>query len=340
MTMKRLLLSAMVLAASQPCSANDLLKGILQQTLNNAVQQAAAKVTSELQGPRPAANTGAVPAAPSAAPATQVLSAANPVTRMTGRADFYGGPFYGEYLADYWSRPDASTRGNTPSTEAPGNVINKLTFFDSNPKQPGVVAVTKKLEAVVARLLAHPALKDIRGSSIRPGGGSAKARDGQNGAPVVASTSLLAYPIHLEDPLTKHYPDGTYHTPGEGPYIEISINNTRQLDERWPVGNFDGLMVVARGGMYMIVIPNTTRPVYFTEGTGQSIRYKLNPELLDPSRPPSDIQFMTVYVGMGSSTQSAIVRGKIQPTEGVGRLFGLMFNVDWQALLKEVNEGS
>ena len=52
----------------------------------------------------------------------------------------------------------------------------------------------------------------------------------------------------------------------------------------------------------------------------------LNPNLIDPSRPRSDIQFLTVYVGAAASTWSDIARGKQKPTSGVGRLLGVTFN--------------
>lgn len=356
--MKRTLLIGVALVAAQPALANDLFKGILKQTVNNVAQQTANKVQSAAEsavnaaltpssapaqqaapagaGPAPAP---AVPAARSAAPAAPDGMVATPLPPPIGGQTGYNFTerFYGEYIVEYWMRPDASVRGDTPSEDAPGHVISKP-YFNGDTKQPGVADMQRKLAFLLARTLEHPALKNIRGASLRPGGGLTKARGGPMKQAVSGANSLIAYQIFLDNKETKQFPDGTYHTAGlEGPSLEIAVNNTDVLEERWPVATFNGGIVVARGGMYMVVVTNHDRPVYLTEGSGRSVRYKLNPDLIDPSRPPGEIQLLTVYVGMPSNTQSDIVRRKIKPIANSARLFGTMFTTDWRALLNEAN---
>jgi hypothetical protein len=218
--------------------------------------------------------------------------------------------------------------------------MTKPPTFGGNLKQAGAAAITKKLAAVVARLLEHPTLKGIRGSSVSPGGGVGRSRGGPMESAVAASASLLAYPIVLEDPKTMRFPDGTFRTPGEGDNINITVNDPDLLERLAPVGTYNGMLLVGRPPLYMLVIQKTGRPIYFTEGSGRQTSYTLNPDLLDPSRPRSEIQLMTIHLGMTLQSAFAIVEGKIKPTSGPGRLYGLMFNIDWPALLKEVNEDS
>ncbi|HWJ96198.1 MAG TPA: hypothetical protein VNT33_15835 [Telluria sp.] len=346
--MKRTLLIGAALAAAQPAVAGDLFKGMLQQAVNGVAQQTANKVQSAATN---AVNAAFAPpatppsqAAPAPVPAAPVKAApdgmvSTPLPEATGGKTGYQftEPFYGEYIAEYWARPDAPVRGDTASEDALGNILSKPPF-NGDGKQPGVADIQRKLAVLLARTLEHPALKNIRGSSLRAGSGIVKARGGAMKQAVAGSASLIAYQVFLDNKQTKQFPDGTYHTFGlEGPSLEIAVNNTDVLEERWPVGSFNGGIVVARGGMYMLVIPNSDRPVYLTEGTGRSVRYKLNPDLIDPSRPPGEVQLLTVYVGMASNTQSDIVHRKVKPTSNAGRLYGAMFSTDWPALLKEAN---
>lgn len=356
--MKRSILLCASLVAAQPAIGGDLFKGMLQQAVNSVAQQTANKVQSAAQtavtsaltpSGAPAPSAAPVAAAPaSAAPPAAAAPVANsapdgmvstPLPQATGGKTGYRftETFYGEYIAEYWADPNASVRGERPSEDAPGHVISKPPF-KGDLKQPGVAEVQRKLTALIARALEQPALKNIRGASLRPSGGMVKAQGGAMKQAVSGAASLIAYQIFLESKDTRRFPDGTYHTSGlEGENLEIAINNTDVLEERWPVGSFNGGIVVARGGMYMLVIPTSDRPVYLTEGGGRSVRYKVNPDLIDPSRPPGEIQLLTVYVGMASHTQSDIVHRKIKPTSGVGRLYGTMFSTDWRALVKEVN---
>ncbi|HWJ93738.1 MAG TPA: hypothetical protein VNT33_03385, partial [Telluria sp.] len=147
--MKRFLLIGVALAASQPALANDLFKGIFQQAVNNVAQQAANKAQAGVEAavssaltPSQAAPAQPVAAAPvarpastaAAAPAARVASSGGPSSRVSMD---YGGEFSSGPLIDYWSRPDASSRGSTPSADAPGNIARTPTF-GGNQKEAGV----------------------------------------------------------------------------------------------------------------------------------------------------------------------------------------------------------
>lgn len=316
------------LLAAHTAYADDFFSGLVKQAVTGAIQQA---VNPE-QVVRSASGSGASPAQGSApAPSTTVSV---PKKRATFES---GETFYADYIASYWQQPGASGRGDTPSTDAPGHVITKP-VFGGDQKQPGVPEMRRKFEAILARVLAHPALTDIRGTSIAPGGGFGHAKGGPMGPAVAGSLTLIGYPIYLDNPRTKRFPDGTYHTAGgEGESLSIGVNDTDVLEDRIVTGTYNGMTVVHAGGGYMLVIPNTDRPVYFTQGAGRSVRHVLNPDLIDPTRPRSDIQFMTVYVGAATPTWSDIARGRVKPTSAAGRFLGVMFNTDWRAVLREVN---
>lgn len=244
-----------------------------------------------------------------------------------------GAIFHGDYLADYWSRPDANTRGATADLDAPGHVIGKPAGFGGKLSQPGVNEMRRKLEAIFPRVLSHPALAGIRGASLRPGGGFGPERGGPMGHAVAGRATLVAYPIHLGAPETQKFPDGSFHTPGEGPVLRIAVNDTDELEGRAPIGTWNG-MTVLRGG-YMFVIPNTERPLHVKDASGRLV---LNPHLIDLSRPRADIQFMTVHVGTTSSEHGEIARQRVHPATGIGRLVGVLYNTDWRSLLREVND--
>lgn len=319
--MTQRLLLGLVLLASPPAWANDWLNKLAKQAANTAIQHTA----RQLGAPRPA---------PAAAAGAAAVAAAAPAAPRAARFTFDDGAiFHGDYLADYWSRPDALTRGATPDRDAPGHVIGQPASFGGSRKYPGSAELQRKLEAIFPRILAHPALAGIRGASLRPGGGFGHARGGPMGHALAAQATLLAYPIRLDDPATQRFPDGSFHSPGEGAVLRIGVNDTDELEGRAPLGAWKGMTVLRDG--YMFVIPNTERPLYLRDASGRQV---LNPDLIDVSRPRADIQFMTVQVGTSSSEHGEIVRQRVHPTTEVGRLVGVLYNTDWRTLLREIND--
>jgi len=308
------LLPPVLLLATQPGLAGDFAVDLL----NHAASRASQGRLTDLER---------VVRAPSAAPSAGATAA------TSGRADLdHGQTFYAGYIADYWQQPDASGRGDDASSDALGHVIRKPAF-GGNQKQAGVPEMRRKLERILSRVLEHPALTDIRGASLAPGGGFYRERGGPMGPAVSAHLSLIAYPINLEDSKTRRFPDGTHHTPGEGDVLRIEINDTDLLEGRMPIGTYQGMPLLRRGSGYMLLVANTSRPFFVEQGG----RLALNPDLIDPSRPRADIQFMTVYVGTGTHIWSDIAHRRQKPTSPAGRLLGVMFNTDWAALLRAVN---
>lgn len=302
-----------VLVAAPSASANDFLDSLAKQAVGSAVQAISSQVTAK-----------PIPATPVAAKAPYVRAGAQP-PRMRLED---GTVFYADYIADYWSRPDAVTRGSTPDLDAPGNILARPAKFGASKKQPEYAALQRKLETLIAHVMAHPALAGIRGASLRWG-----ADFGYDGGtqPLVAKLSLIAYPISLDDPETKRFPDGTFHTPGEGPILRITVNDPEEIGTRQPSGSHQGMTVLRYG--YMFVVPNTDRPL-FIDADGMKA---VNPELLDSSRPRSDIQFMTVYVGAAGPTMSKLTHKRVDPVGNSGRLIGMLWNTDWRAILQEAN---
>jgi hypothetical protein len=239
---------------------------------------------------------------------------------------------YADYLVRYWENPSAVTRGATPDEDAPGNIMRKPGRFGGKRQGPGFVEMQYKLETLASRVLEHPALANIRGSSLLWFASFGHERRGPVTHAIPARLALMAYPIRLADPETKRFPDGTFHSPGEAPSLVITVNDPDQLEDRQPVGTWQG-MTVLRGG-HMFALSNNGRPLYVAGPDGRMV---VNPDLVDTARPRSDIQFMTVYVGMASHDASALAHRRIAPLGGIGRLVGAMYNSDWRALMQDAN---
>lgn len=313
-----------------------LIGSFMRYPLLFGVALLAAHCAAAAPAPRhPAAATASMAVAASAATAAVVSVHFSSVpSRAPGsRIRFDDGSiFHADYMADFWSRPDAPARGATPSRDAPGNVMRTIGRFGGKQDQPGAAAMRRKLDAVLPRLLAHPALAGIRGASVRPGGYFGHQRGGPMGHAIPGRTTLTVYPVNLDDPLTRAYPDGTFHTPGEGAGLRVIVNDTDELARRAPRGTWRGMTVLRDG--FMLVVPNTDRPLYVATPDGGQV---MNPDLIDTSRPRSDIQFMVIEVGTSSSEHSEIVHGRVAPAGETGRLVGVLYNTDWRAFLAEID---
>ena len=135
------------LLTAQPASAQDFLKNLARDAVGGAVQAVARQATA------PAA-------APAAAPYVRAGAQA-PRMRLED-----GTVFYADYIADYWSRPDAVTRGSTPDLDAPGYIRARPGQFGRSRKGTDYLVLQRKLETVMACVLQHPALANIRGASL------------------------------------------------------------------------------------------------------------------------------------------------------------------------------
>jgi len=308
--------------AAEPAAASDFLKQLARQAAGDAVQ-ALARGASAQSAPALASLSAAAAAAGTAGTPYVRAGAQPPRMRLED-----GTVFYGDYIADYWSRPDASDRGSTPSLDAPGRILAGPLKFGASRKQPEYAALQRKLETVVARVMQHPALARVRGASL-VWGAYFGHDDGRQ--PLVAKLSVIAYPIKLDDPDTRRFPDGGYHTPGEGPVLRITVNDPEEIGTRQPSGGYRGMTVLREG--YMFVVPNTDRPL-FVEADGMKA---VNPDLLDRTRARSDIQFMTVYVGAAGPTMSNLTHKRVDPVGNTGRLIGVLYNTDWHGILREAN---
>ncbi len=304
------------LVAAQPAAANDFLDKLAKQVVGDTVQAVARHATAK-------AATAAAPAAPAASAPTIRAGAREQRMRLEN-----GEPFHADYIIDYWSRPGALTRGSTPELDAPGWIMPIPSKFGASKKGADYALLQRRLERIIARVMEHPALVGIRGASL-----TWSANFGYDGGkrPLVANISMLARPISLDDPKTKRYPDGSFHTPGEGPVLEITVNNPEEIGSRRSSGSYKGMTVLRHG--YMFVIPNTDRPLL----VGPADDTQVNPDLLDDARPRSDIQFMTVHVGAFIPSELHLVQKRIDPVGNTGRLIGVLYNIDWHALLKEAS---
>ena len=304
------------LVAAQPAAASDFLDKLAKQVVGDTVQAVARHATAK-------AAAAAAPGAPTASAPTARAGAREQRMRLEN-----GEPFHADYIIGYWSRPDAPTRGSTPELDAPGWIMPIPSKFGASKKGADYALLQRRLERIIARVMEHPALVGIRGASL-----TWSANFGYDGGkrPLVANISMLARPISLDDPKTKRYPDGSFHTPGEGPVLEITVNNPEEIGSRRSSGSYKGMTVLRHG--YMFVIPNTDRPLL----VGPADDTQVNPDLLDDARPRSDIQFMTVYVGAFIPSELHLVQKRIDPVGNAGRLIGVLYNINWHAVLKEAS---
>ena len=244
----------------------------------------------------------------------------------------HGEPFYPHYIVEYWRQPGPDSQEGLV-----GNVADKLLFGNKLLKQPGVADLRRKMGLIVAELRKHPALNPPRGASLRAGGCFCRGGGEPMGTIAAGEVSLLAYGIFPDDPKTRRFPDGSYHTPGEGDSLTVTINDPDVLEEPRILGTYKGMTLLSHHGAYLILVLNTDRPLLAPGSHASDVRAVLNPDLIDPKRPRSDIQFLAISVGAASSTWSAIAQGKQSPTSPIGRLLGAAFNTDWDAVLRKVN---
>lgn len=269
---------------------------------------------------------GQVPAQASPAGGTFAAQGPTPATLENGET------FYAGYIVDYWKQPVASWQASgNPSKDAPGHVQIKPALGGAQ-KHAGSAEMRLKMEKILAQLLKHPALKDVRGVSLGTGGGFYREKGSSMGPILAAHLTINAYPINLNDPATRRFEDGTYATPGEGDVLRISINDPDMLERRGVNGTYNGAALVSRGNTHMLVVSANGRPL----GVGQPGQEVVNPDLLDTTRPRTEIQFMSIHVGAASSTWSEIVRKRVAPTSPVGRLIGVAYTTDWNQMLRDV----
>lgn len=314
-----------LLTFMSPSYGGDFLGDLINQTLSNATQGKSNGLDQALR---------AVTSGDASAPTSRSTGNSSPDNRPSTSGT--GTPFYGEYIADYWKQPGASTRGDTPSTDALGRMLVSKVNFSGKTNHPGAQGLRQKLERILAKVLPHPAINPARGASLTVSGLLGHGDMSPIGRILPGSVSINAYSIFLDSPNTRQYPDGTYITTGnEADSLRIEINDPGVLTDRMHAGTYNGIDLFRRGSGYMLLINNTSRPSTIP-GRGNSAPVG-NPDILDPNRPLDDIQIMTIYVGTSSNIWSDAARKKLKPTSTPGRLIGVMFSTDWASILDEVN---
>jgi hypothetical protein len=246
-----------------------------------------------------------------------------------GARMFEGAPFYAQYIVDYWRQPPAMASAD-PSRRTPGWTVDKTHTGGGPTTGPGVAEIRAKLDRLQGELLRHPLLRDPQGFSMTVSGAMGPARGGPMPVPATGAIAVGAYPLHLDDPATRRRPDGRYHTPGEASFLEVRVNELDDLDGRQPVGRWNDIALVNRGDGYMLVLNNSGRPLFLAN---PPYGYQLNPQLLDPSRPAGQIQFLTARV---SSQWRGMPQQQLDPASSLGRMIGVLFLTDWKALLRQV----
>ncbi|WP_332748980.1 hypothetical protein [Hydrogenophaga sp.] len=296
-------------------TANDLLNNMLQQAIGHAITRG---IQNAGNTPPPIGPSSSHPSSP---PPSSTVEHDQTVSLDSAR------DFSPNNINRAWRQPD--TVGVAPG--AGGAVrghVEAKTSYGGNAESPGVVSMRKKLDALYGMLLKQPPLMSPQGISVVPGGGFANPRPGATTKAVVGGLVVRAYPIKPDHMTTQSYPDGTFHTPGEGCSLNVLVNDTYSLRSSRLLGIYNGMTLFQRGGGYQLVVLNTPRPLL--------VNGVLNRDLIDPSRPASDIQVLVISVRAPSSTWSELERGQLHPASGAGRLLGVMFSADWRGLLRQI----
>ncbi|MDO9405820.1 MAG: hypothetical protein Q7T87_17450 [Polaromonas sp.] len=347
-TTRHLAATAFCLAAILPAQASDLLGGLLNQALGQVANEAVRQVLTPGQQGNNAGNNGnttgsnttygnAGGSGAALSPAQLIQSLGGGAIGVTGAGNAAGGAdfklesgakFTPHYVVQNWRQPSSVAPLDGPSGAARGHVTRQ-TAFGGDLGVPGGAEMRRKLDKLYALLLDVPSLNQPVGVSLVPGGSFGGSRGAPRGPAVVAHLSIRAFPIRLDNPATVRHPDGTVHTTGFGDSLNVLVNDLRALARPEVLGTYNGLTILRRGGLsYQILLMNTHRPLL---ANGE-----LNPDLLDPSRPPSDIQFMVIYVGGSSPTWVQLGRGQLPAGSGTGRLLAAAYNTDWPVLLRQI----
>ncbi|WP_252273475.1 hypothetical protein [Pseudomonas subflava] len=242
----------------------------------------------------------------------------------SGARMFYDEPFYAQYIVDYWRAPRDTSR------LTPGWYPDKPFGGGGPTSGPGVAEIRGKLLRMQGELMKHPLLKDPHGFSSTVGGAMGPVRGGPMPTPATGGVSIGAYPLHPNDKTTVRMPNGRYRTPGEASMLVLRANELEDLVHRKPVGRWNDIAMVERRGGYMLVLNNSGRPLYLADPV---YGYRLNPQLLDRSRPAGEIQFLTVSV---TSEWRGMPQKQLEPANTLGRMIGVLFLTDWKALLRQV----
>lgn len=262
-----------------------------------------------------------------------LLACASLVQAGEGARMFEGAPFYAQYIVDYW-RQAREPESADPSRSAPGWTTDQIHTGGGPTSGPGVQELRAKLGRLQGELLRHPLLRDPRGFSMTTSGSMGPVRGGPMPVPATGGIGVGAYPLNLSDTATRRRADGRYHTPGEATFLEVRANELDDLRHRQPVGRWNDIALVGRGDGYMLVLNNSGRPLYLAD---PPYGYRLNPKLLDSSRPAGEIQFLTARV---TGEWRGVPQKRMDPGGTVGRMIGVLFLTDWKKLLKEIEPSS
>ncbi|MCY1165131.1 hypothetical protein D9M73_50310 [compost metagenome] len=315
-TVIRFPLLCVLLALAFPAGSNDLLNGVLQQAIGQAITQGVQKPGGVEQLFKSVTGQSSTGDEAGRAPGGAAGKFEN------------GAAFHAEYIVQAWKTPISAGTLPGESGSAKGR-INPKTAYGGKLSEPGAAAMRARLDRMYGLLLKQPPLVNVQGVSLMQGGSFGGKRGAATKTAVMASLMVYAFPINLENKATVRDADGSFYTPGEGDNLNIVVNDPHDLANPVVLGTYNGLTVLRRGGGYRLVVLNTDRPLL--------VNGELNKDLIDPLRPASDIQFMVIYVGAASSTWSSMSKGTLHPASGPGRMLGVMFNTDWPGLLKQVN---
>lgn len=311
---------AAMLATAFQAHATDLLGGVLQQAIGHVVTQGLQKAATPDQPARP--DNGKAGALPE--PFAGAKAKAVPGANMESSESFPP-----RYIVQAWQQPASITSMPGDASSVRG-YVEPVPAYGGKLTMAGAPHMRVKLDALYALLLSQPPLTNPSGVSLIGGGGFGHRRGGPMGPAIAASLTVRAHPIKLADKATVRHADGSAHTPGEGDTLTVVVNDLDVISDSTVLGTYNGLTLLRRSGGYQLVTMNTTRPLL--------VNGVVNKDLIDPSRSPSDIQFMVAYVVTSKTTWTALPKGQVHPASGTGRLLGTLFTADWATLLKQVDQ--
>lgn len=256
-----------------------------------------------------------------------------------------GDKFYDSYLIEYWKAPYLRHGEAIPTHRgfdqrgwiAPAPYRARIARSNATPEQDALFE--RRMQYIVGEVMKARPLQNLYGASISPeltiegyGQQYGKAGDGVMRGEIVLQLNIIAPDVGA----TERMPNGTIRSEYFGPTITIKLNpdfiNCAGPLNQTPKGaacvRSDGRVALA-----------TTRPALDAIPGGEHSDPRLNVKkgVYADGRPATDIRMMFVQHDRKNAAAHEISRGRMHPHDPLGRVIGVMDQVDWDGILQRAN---
>lgn len=244
-------------------------------------------------------------------------------------------------LLEFWrSHGPGATIGSDRSENAPGWYAPSAKLMLHQPasgqriSQAEADLLKRKLDIAFQALMSQPSLKDIRGASLQSGINVAVAPTDDGARLVTASLTLIAKPIHVDDPKT-YALGGRYQTPWEeGASLTVVLNPyeiVSGLDPQ-PEGVSGRTVALLTGAAALMI----AAAPHQGEWNSREMAAKLQGDQSWYRSGTPGAHPMLVRVSGTRQDNQELRSGKGKPTRPIARLAAAMYMTDWEAVQREM----